>query len=184
MRPLALRTKLTLFYSITVGILLTGFALIYYNVLSVGLDGDLTQGVIDRTEGLIGYLHFADGKPELEYDANDPDELTFINTATRYYQIYEIRTGKMLDQSDEFRATTAQYSESDVAHYAKTAPSFVDVQTDEGKLRLRNVVVPVNGEPYLLVVGASLQTVDDTLDSFSKKLAWLIPTGVLLAALE
>jgi heavy metal sensor kinase len=183
MRPLALRTKLTLFYSITVSVLLTGFALIYYNVLSDNMDGDLTQEVIDRTEGLIGYLHFADGQPVLQYDANDPDEVTFINTATRYYQIYDIRTGKMLQQSDEFLATTVQYSVSDVAHYAQRAPSFVDIQTDEGKLRLRNVVVPVNGVPYLLVVGASLQTVDDTLDSFSKKLAWLIPTGVLLAAL-
>jgi heavy metal sensor kinase len=183
MRPLALRTKLTLFYFITVSVLLTGFALIYYNVLSVGLDGDLTQEVIDRTEGLIGYLHFADGQPVLQYDANDPDEVTFINTATRYYQIYDIRTGKMLDQSDEFRATAVLYSVSDVAHYAQTAPSFVDVQTDELKLRLRNVVVPVNGAPYLLVVGASLQTVEDTLDSFKKKLAWLIPTGVLLASL-
>src|SRR5215469_639518 len=183
MRPLALRTKLTLFYSITVSVLLTGFALIYYNVLSVGLDGDLTQEVIDRTEGLIGYLHFADGQPVLQYDANDPDEVTFINTATRYYQIYDIRTGKMLQQSPEFEATTVQYSLSDVAHYAQRAPSFVDIQTDEGKLRLRNVVVEVNSAPYLLVVGASLQTVDDTLDSFSKKLAWLIPTGVLLAFL-
>ena len=155
MRPLALRTKLTLFYLITVGVLLTGFALIYYNVLSVGLDGDLTQEVIDRTEGLIGYLHFADGQPVLQYDANDPDEVTFINTATRYYQIYDIRTGKMLQQSDIFRATTVQYSASDVANYAQRAPTFVDVQTDEGKLRLRNVVVPVNGVPYLLVVGVA-----------------------------
>src|SRR5204862_5075303 len=51
MKPLTLRTKLTLFYSITVSVLLTSFALIYYRVLSVGLDQALTQELIDRTSG-------------------------------------------------------------------------------------------------------------------------------------
>ena len=37
MRPLTLRIKLTLFYSITVSVLLIGFALVYYRVLSIGL---------------------------------------------------------------------------------------------------------------------------------------------------
>ena len=46
--PLTLRTKLTLFYSITVSVLLTGFAFVYFRVLNVGLDRDLTQEVIDR----------------------------------------------------------------------------------------------------------------------------------------
>ena len=173
MRPLTLRTKLTLFYSITVSVLLTGFGLIYYNVLSVGLDRDLTQDVQDRADGLRGYLRFEPtepgvrkARPVFPYDPNDPDEVTFINTATRYYQVYEIHTGKLLAESDEFNAAGVKYPPSDVAHYTKTAPSFVDVQTDEGKLRLRNEEVRVNGEPYLLVVGASMRTVDDTINSF------------------
>jgi hypothetical protein len=74
MRPLTLRTKLTLFYSITVSILLTGFALIYYNVLAVGVDRDLTQDILDRTSGLRGYLRFEDGQPVFAYDVNDPDD--------------------------------------------------------------------------------------------------------------
>jgi len=84
MRPLTLRIKLTLFYSITVSVLLIGFALVYYRVLSVGLDRDLTQEVIDRTSGLRGYLRFEEGLPAFAYDPNDPDEVSFINTATRY----------------------------------------------------------------------------------------------------
>ena len=58
MKPLTLRTKLTLFYSLTVSILLTGFALIYYRVLTTGMDSDLTQDILDRTSGLRGYLRF------------------------------------------------------------------------------------------------------------------------------
>src|SRR5947199_329812 len=90
MKPLTLRTKLTLFYSITVSVLLTGFGLVYYRVLSVGLDRDITQDVIDRASGLRGYLRFEEGVPIFDYDPNDPDELSFINTATRYYQLYEL----------------------------------------------------------------------------------------------
>lgn len=182
MRPLALRTRLTLFYSITVSVLFTGFAFIYYNRLSVGLDDDITHEVVDRSEGLHSYLRFEEGKPVFTYDPDDSDEVTFVHTATRYYQVYDIKTGALLDQSDEFRATAVQYSASDVQQYAKKGVSLVDVQTDEGQLRLRNEVVRDSGTAYLLVVGASLKTVEDTLKSFLRELAWLIPTGVLLAA--
>src|SRR3989442_8693758 len=43
MTPLTLRTKLTLFYSSTVSLLLTGVALLYYRVLSVRLDQSLSD---------------------------------------------------------------------------------------------------------------------------------------------
>src|SRR6267378_1184835 len=182
MRPLTLRIKLTLFYSITVSVLLTGFALVYYRVLSVGLDRDLTQEVIDRTSGLRGYLRFEEGLPAFAYDPNDPDELSFINTATRYYQVYEIRNGTVLAESDELRASGIQYSQQDLARYAQGPPTLIDLQTDQGKLRLRNEAVPAEGDLYLLVVGASMRSMEDTLNSLLKALAWLIPSGVLLAA--
>src|SRR5215831_5418640 len=183
MRPLTLRTKLTLFYSITVSILLTGFGLVYYRVLSVGLDRDITQDVIDRASGLRGYLRFEEGVPTFDYDPNDPDELSFINTATRYYQLYELRTGTLIAESDELRATGIQYSPQDLSRYAQSQPSLIDLQTDQGKIRLRNETVPGEGEMYLLVVGASMRQMDDALRSFLKALAWLIPSGVLLAAI-
>lgn len=183
MRPLTLRTKLTLFYSITVSVLLAGFGLVYYRVLSVGLDRDITQDVIDRTSGLRGYLRFEEGLPVFGYDASDPDELSFINTATRYYQVYEVRTGTMLAESDELRATGIQYSQQDLSRYAQMQPSLIDFQTDQGKIRLRNEAVPAEGDLYLLVVGASMRQMEDTLHSFVAALAWLIPTGVLLAAI-
>src|SRR6266705_2364164 len=115
-RPRTLRTKLTLFYSITVSVLLTGFGLVCYRVLSVGLDRDLTQQVLDRTSGLRGYLRFEEGQPLFAYDPNDPDEISFINTATRYYQVYEIPTGALLTGSDELRASGVQFSPADIAH--------------------------------------------------------------------
>src|SRR5262245_31775505 len=184
MKPLTLRTKLTLFYALTVSILLTGFGLIYYRLLSHDLDRDLTQDVLDRTSGLRGYLRFEEGLPIFAYDPNDPDEVNFINTATRYYQVYETRTGMLLSQSDEFRASGILFSPADVANYAQTSPSFVDLHTDQGKIRLRYEVVSAGGETYLLSVGASTQRVDDTINTFLKGLAWLIPTKVLLATVS
>src|SRR5437879_2153058 len=155
MKPLALRTKLTLFYSITVSLLLTGFALVDYRVLSFGLNQDLTQEVIDRTSGLRGYLRFEEGEPVFAYDPNDPDEVSFINTATRYYQVYEIRSRMLLAESDELRASGVHYSAQDLDRYAQGPPSLIDFQTDQGELRLRNEAVPAEGDLYLLVVGAS-----------------------------
>src|SRR5262245_43233498 len=183
MKPLTLRTKLTLFYALIVSVLLTGFGLIYYRLLSTGLDRDLTQEVLDRTSGLRGYLRFEEGQPVFAYDPNDPDEVNFINTATRYFQVYEIRGGALLSESDEFRASGVLFSPSDILNYAQTSPSFIDLDTDQGKIRLRDEIVPVNGDTYLLFVGASMQRIDDTMNSFLKGLAWLIPTGVLLAAI-
>jgi len=182
MKPLTLRTKLTLFYSITVSVLLSGFALIYYRVLSVGLDRNLTQEVLDRTSGLRGYLRFEEGKPVFVFDPTDLDEITFINTSTRYYQVYDVETGALLSESDELRASGVQFSPSDIAHYVQTSPSFVDLHTDQGKLRFRNEVVPTPEGTYLLLVGASAERGDEAVNSFLRALAWLMPTGILLAA--
>jgi heavy metal sensor kinase len=183
MRPLTLRTKLTLFYSITVSVLLTGFALIYYRVLAVGIEQDLTQDILDRTSGLRGYLRFEEGQPFFTYDVNDPDEATFINQATRYFQVYEVKTGDLLRESDEISSSHVRFSPLDIQHYADTSPSFVDIHTDQDNIRLRYEVVSADGAAYLLFVGASMQPIEDTVDSFLENLAWLIPSGVLLAAI-
>src|SRR5436309_15053990 len=75
-----------------------------------------------------------------------------------------------------------EYSADDHTRYIQEPPSLIDLQTDQGKLRLRNEAVAAEGEVYLLVVGTSLQPMEETLTSFIKALAWLIPSGVLLAA--
>jgi len=183
MKPLTLRTKLTLFYSLTVSILLTGFALIYYRVLTTGMDSDLTQDILDRTSGLRGYLRFEDGQPVFVYDENEPEEVTFIDQATRYYQVYEIETGQLLRESGELQNSQVRFSPADIQNYASTAPSFVDIHTDQGRIRLRNELVSANGSNYLLFVGASMKPLEETVDSFLEGLAWLIPSGVLLAAI-
>src|SRR5581483_1945562 len=113
---------------------------------------DLTQDILDRTSGLRGYLKFEEGQPVFVYDANEPDEVTFINLAARYYQVYDIKTGRVLGESDELRDAQVRFSPADIAHYSETSPSLVDVHTDQEKIRLRHEIVSAGGNNYLLFV--------------------------------
>src|SRR6266487_1470073 len=184
MKPLTFRTKLTLFYSITVSLLLAGFALVSYRVLSVGLDNALSDELIERAAGLRGYLRFEEGKPVFIYDENDPEEALFVRTATRYFEVYEATSGTLLASSPDLQAMGVQYSTEEVQHVAQEPSSFTDLHTDQGKLRFRNEIIAGSfGDTYLLLVGASMQPMEDTVDAFLRSLAWLIPSGVLLAAL-
>ncbi len=184
MKPLTLRNKLTLFYSITVSLLLAGFALVSYRVLSVGLNTALSDELIERAAGLRGYLRFEEGKPVFVYDENDPEETLFVRTATRYFEVYEATSGTLLALSPDLQAMGVQYSTEEVQHLAQEPSSFTDLQTDQGKLRFRNEIIAGSfGDTYLLLVGASMQPMEDTVDAFLRSLAWLIPSGVLLAAL-
>src|SRR6266700_4357645 len=184
MKPLTLRNKLTLFYSITVSLLLAGFALVSYRVLSVGLTTALSDELIERAAGLRGYLRFEEGKPVFVYDENDPEETLFVRTATRYFEVYEATSGILLALSPDLQAMGVQYSTEEVQHLAQEPSSFTDLHTDQGKLRFRNEIIAGSfGDTYLLLVGASMQPMEDTVDAFLRSLAWLIPSGVLLAAL-
>jgi len=183
MKPLTFRTKLTLFYSITVSLLLTGFALVSYRVLSVGLDNALSDELIERAAGLRGYLRFEEGKPVFIYDENDPEEALFVRTATRYFEVYEATSGTLLASSPDLQAMGVQYSTEEVQHVAQEPSSFTDLHTDQGKLRFRNETIMGSfGDTYLLLVGASMQPMENTVHAFLRSLAWVIPSGVLLAA--
>src|SRR6476660_9973553 len=137
MKPLTLRSKLTVSYAIIVSLLLTGFALLYYRVLSVDLNQALSDELIERVSGLRGYLRFSEGGPVLAYDESDPDEGAFVRTATRYFQVYDANNGELLTQSPELEALGVHYSEADVVHFVLSSPLFTELQTDDGKLRFR-----------------------------------------------
>ena len=93
MRPLTLRTTLSLSYAAILALLLTGLALGYYRLLARQLELDATAELEEVTSALHGYLDFDAGMPSLVYDRNDPEEVAFIEKATRYYQIYDASSG-------------------------------------------------------------------------------------------
>ena len=185
MRPLTLRTKLAVFYAIAVSLLLSGFGLVYYRVLRVNLETALTDELIERAAGLQGYLKYEDGRPVFVYDDKEPDQVSFVQAASRYFQLYDTTTGDLLAESPELEALGVQYSANDVRQFVQAPSGFNDLQTDQGLLRFRREIVTNSaGSRYLMLVGASLEPMQDTLAGFLGSMAWLIPTGMFLAAIS
>jgi heavy metal sensor kinase len=184
-RPLTLRTKLAVFYAIAVSLLLSGFALVYYRVLRVNLETAVNDELVERAAGLQGYLHFEDGRAVFVYDDKEPDQVSFIQSASRYFQLYDVNSGDLLAQSPELEALGVQYSSNDVHLFAQSPSDFNDLQTDQGLLRFRReLVTNYAGGRYLMLVGASMDPMQATLTGFLGSMAWLIPTGMILAAVS
>jgi heavy metal sensor kinase len=180
---LALRTRLTVFYTAVFGILLTAIAMVSYRALSQQLDSDATTSLMELTNGLHGYIHFDEGVPQIEYDTSDPQEAAFVQRATRFYQIYDGKTGKLLLQSETLEPLGLTFTPAEVKSF-HDEPRLHDIQTDYGRVRLTNsVITNAPGETYLLQVGASLLAMDSALRRFLQLLLWTVPAGLFVAIL-
>jgi signal transduction histidine kinase len=181
---LSLRMRLTVFYTVVFGALLGTLAVVSYRVLATQLDDDATNSLIEMTKGLHGYLHFDNDTPAIVYDEGDPDEVAFVQRATRFYQIYDATSGALLAQSDTLAPLSPPFTPSEVKSF-RDQPRLHDIQTDYGRIRLTNSVI--TGDPpsrvYLLQVGTSLAPMDAALRSFRRLLLWGVPGGVLIAVL-
>lgn len=183
MTPISLRTKLTLFYTAILALLLTALGVIYYRVLALQLNEDATASLLEITDGIHGYLHFKDGTPELVYDQNDPEQVAFIESSTRFYQVFDAETGKLLQQSDALEPLGLRYTPNEVRQF-RDHPRLTDIETDRGRLRLSNTLMtPVPHESYLLQVGLSLRSTDAALDRLLNLILWSVPLGLIAAGI-
>ncbi|MEO7189584.1 MAG: heavy metal sensor histidine kinase [Vicinamibacterales bacterium] len=183
MRPLTLRATLTLFYCGILGLLITALSFTYYHALAIQLDADATGDLAEVTSAIHGYLHFSDGMPALVYDTNDPDQVSFIDAASRYYQVYDAEDGRLLVQSAALEPLGLQYTPNEV-HGFRDHPRVSDVETDRGRIRFSNSLISASpGESYLLQVGVSLDPVDSALRRFLRLLLWSVPASVLIVLL-
>jgi heavy metal sensor kinase len=179
---LALRTRLTVLYTAVFGVVLLAFGVISYRVLARQLDADATANLAELTSGLHGYLRFHDGAPTVAFDPNDADQSAFIDAATRYYQIYDAATGRLLVQSEALEPFGVRFTPTEVEAF-REHPSATDLRTDYGRIRLSNSVMPgPDGHVYLLQVGGSLDAIDAALARFLTLLLWSLPAGLVAAA--
>jgi heavy metal sensor kinase len=180
---IALRTRLTVFYTVVFGVLLTAIAAVAYRTLAQQLDTDATTSLTELTNGLHGYVQFQNGTPTIVYDETDPQESAFVQRATRFYQIYDGETGALLLQSDGIEPLGLTFTPAEVKSF-HDEPRLHDIQTDYGRIRLTNSVITVKpGETYLLQVGTSLAAIDGALRRFLQLLLWGVPLCLLLAAI-
>jgi heavy metal sensor kinase len=178
-----LRTRLTLFYSGVLTLLLTTLGIVYYHAFARQLDVDANTTLNEITSGVHGYLRFERGMPILDYDRGDPAQASFIEEATRYYQVYDAKTGRLLVQSPALEPLGVQYTPDEVRAFG-SQPRLLEVQTDQRRIRFSNsVIAPSDGESYLLQVGVPLDPMDEALDRFLRLLLWSLPVGMLVAAL-
>ena len=154
MKPLPLRTSLTLAYTGMLAVIVTAVAFGYHRLLVRQVDLDATAGVEELVRGLHGYLQFRNGQPAFVFDQRDADAAAFIGEATHYYQVYDLATGKLLAQSASFALAGVDYTPAEVVSF-REPPAIHDVQTDRGRLRISSsVVTGADGHEYLLQVGS------------------------------
>ena len=175
---LTLRSRLTIVYTAVFGLLLTLIGIVAYRVLQYQLDNDVTANLLQLTTGLHGYLRFNGGLPVVLFDATDPAESAFVEEATRYYQVFDVETGRLLGQSDAMRPLGLEFTPSEISAF-RNQLVMQDVQTDYGRIRLSNsIVTPDNGRIYLLQVGVSLAPLDTVLQRFLVLLFIGIPASL------
>jgi len=180
-KPLPLRTSLTIVYTSILVVLMTGLAITTHSLFVRQLDEAATTSLEAKARGLHGYLQFKGGMPVLVYKGDDLDAVGFIDDATDYYQVFDARDGRLLTQSPGLEALGLHYTPSEVAELRAKAGTH-DVQTDRGRLRLlSSVITPTPDEVYLVQVGELLTSVDATLAGFDRLLLWRILGGLALA---
>ncbi len=183
MKPIGIRGRLTLTYILILAGVLGSFSIVSYTILKNRLDTALSEELAERAAGLRGYLQFDRGAATLNFNPNDPEQAYFVQVSTRYYQIYDATSGRLLAQSPELDFLGMQLTQEELRAII-SGPPFYDVETDQGRLRFRNEVIrAASGEVYLVQIGASMKSMEDALRNYFQLLLWLIPTSMAVASL-
>ena len=175
-----LRSRLTLLYTALFVLLLAVIAAVSYRVLAYQLDADVSASLTELTTGLHGYIRFPNDLPLVVFDQTDAAQAAFVEEATRYYQIFDARTGELIAQSDALRPLGLEFTPAEVRQFGER-PVTLNLDTDYGRIRLSNsVLTPAAGRIYLLQVGASLAPMDTVLKRFLILLVTSVPVGLVV----
>jgi heavy metal sensor kinase len=176
---LSVRARLWLVSSAVFALLLSVIGTIAYRVFAHQLDADATATLVEKTNGLRGYLRFQAGLPVLAFNPNDPVQAAFVYEATRYYQIYDAISARLIVQSDAMESMRVVFTRAEVRQFMDDA-RLIELTTDAGRLRVSNTVVIAGpGEAYLLQVGTSLDPMDRALGRLLVLLLAAAPLGLI-----
>jgi hypothetical protein len=155
-KPLGLRSRLTLLYSAVFTLLLAIVFFASYFLFKKQLEADLNHDLSDRMEALRGYIEFENDKPLLKFDTNDSEAGLFVRNATRYFQITNPENGEIVTQSPEMQLLGLSFVPEELQLIDRESGS-TDFQTEDGTIRfLDEKVVSPSGQKYLIQVGTSL----------------------------
>jgi two-component system OmpR family sensor kinase len=183
MKPLSLRARLTLFYSMVLTVVLAFFGVLFYNALGFFLERNLTEELRERALFVANHERVQDGGPQLVYNQNDREEAYLVHSAVRYYQVFQLPSGTLVVQSQELQLMGVQLSPETVRELANSQ-EYSDMQLRKERLRFHNGLIPGgNTNSYLVRVGIPLTPADDAQRGFLRSLLFLTPLGILLASL-
>jgi len=181
-KPLGVRSRLTLLYSAVFTLLLAVVFFASFFLFRNQLEADLNRDLSDRMEALRGYIRFENGIPSLKFATNDSEARLFVRNTTRYFQITNLKSGAIVTQSPEMQLLGLSFVPEELQLIDQESGS-TDFETDDGKLRfLDEKIVSPSGEQFLVQVGTSLEQVRLALQRFSELAFVLIPFAVILAA--
>ena len=183
MKTLSLRGRLTLFYSTILTVILAVFGFLFYDALGLVLENKLTAELRDRVVYLTAFQHLQAGEARLVFNPNDRREAYLVQSAARYYQVFQLPSGVLLVQSQELELMGARLSPEEVRALT-SAQEFTDLQLETERLRFHNAVITGNNATSFLVrVGIPLTPADEAQRGFLRSLLFLMPLGVLVSAL-
>jgi heavy metal sensor kinase len=160
-----------------------GLGFLAYRTLSNRLLNNVDDQLEEMATGLRGYLKFPHGKPELVADPNDAEQMFFVQSAGRYAQIYDATTGELLYESRDLVILNLELTPAEV-HQAARDQAIGEIENERIHLRVHNSLVrQPHGRVYLLRVGISMQPMHNALNQFRRTLLFLIPLGIIAAAL-
>jgi len=136
---LSLRARLAAISTIVFGLLLAALSLASYKVLSRRLDADVTERLTELTDGLHGYLRFDNDTTSVAFDESDNDQAAFVHEATRYFQVYDAGTGRLLTESSGLAPLALHLTPGEVQAF-RAEPRPFDIETEYGRLRISNSV--------------------------------------------
>jgi heavy metal sensor kinase len=176
-KRLTLRTRLTLAYAAILSSLLAVMAFGYYRVFARQMDADATVELAELTRGVRGYLRFEGDRATLAYDRSDPGEAAFVQDAVRYLQIYDVGTGRLVEQSEALAPLGVGFAPGEVRAFAANPADF-DLRTARRAIRFSNSLV--GGGIYLVQVGVPLDARDAALRHVLRLFSWSLPAGLVV----
>jgi len=178
---LSLRLRLALTTLVLFGLLVIAVSALTYGVLVQQLDRDTADSVTRLADGLQGYLRLNGDTLSLAFDANDDDEAAFVHEATRYYQVFDSATGRLLAASPAMAPLGLDYTPPEI-EALRTSGSPEDVSTSYGRLRFVTHALTLENRPLTLVVGVPLTQMDRALSRYRNLLLLIVPIALLITA--
>jgi heavy metal sensor kinase len=183
MRPIGLRTRLTLIFGLVFAGILVLIVGSSYRIVKFCLDDILKQELRDRVAGLRGYIHFREGKPKFEYNASDPDEAFFVESSKRYYQVFNAATGELIDQSHDLDLIDLD-KDLDNRRAIQTHQVFSDAKAGNLRLCFYNEIIRApDGRSYLMQIGVRRDLIDNALKQMMRITILVAPVGLMVAVL-